>query len=124
MKDETKYLKNKQMNSKVYELRREVIKLIYEAGKLVKLPRITVRITKDHKEILGVARPKKNIIWITENFVASRAVVFHEILHAVFGLKHIPKCPLMADKINPNLDVAVCNKLFCSHATNGEKPNE
>ena len=78
----TNLLQNKEMSSDVYALRRQVIALIHEANKLTKLPRINVRVTDNHEKILGVAKIGGLVIWITEETVASRAVVFHEILHA------------------------------------------
>lgn len=112
----TKFLKNKKMSSEVYALRRQVINLIHEAKKLVNLPRIDVRVTDNHKTILGVARMGEKVIWITEDTVASRAVVFHEILHAVFAQDHVVGCPLMAEKIDDKLDSTTCNKLFIKYA--------
>jgi len=112
----TKLLKNKEMSSDVYALRRQVINLIHEAKKLVDLPRINVRVTDKHETILGVAKMGKNIIWITEKTVASRAVVFHEILHAVFAQEHAKGCPLMAPKIDDKLDSDTCNRLFKKYA--------
>lgn len=112
----TKLLKNKEMSSEVYALRRQVINLVHEAKKLVELPRINVRVTDKHKTILGVARMGKNVIWITEETVASRAVVFHEILHAVFGQDHVKGCPLMDEKISAKLDAKTCDRLFKKYA--------
>ena len=109
-------LKNKEMSAEVYALRREVINLIHEAKKLVDLPRIEVRVTDRHRIILGAAKMSQNVIWITEETVASRAVVFHEILHAVFGQEHIEGCPLMAANIDPNLDSKTCDRLFLKYA--------
>lgn len=117
----TKLLKNKDMSESVYELRRKVIALIYEAKKLADLPRIEVRITNDHDSILGAARIGEKIIWITESFVASRSTVFHEILHAVFNQRHIAGCPLMAPQIDPNLKDDLCNKLFKKYAKVGNE---
>lgn len=114
-KFKTNRLNNKEMSDAVYQLRRKVIDLIYEAKKLTDLPRIDVRVTDDHEKILGVARYNANIIWITENAVASRCVVFHEILHAVFGQIHVKGCPLMDEKIDPNLDAETCNRLFMKY---------
>ena len=111
----TAYLNNKQMNSDVYKIRRKVIDLIYEAKKLVDFPRIDVRITDNHKFIAGVGRVKDNKIWITENFAANKAVVFHEILHAVFGVPHVANCPLMAP-VYSNPSESVCDKLFVQYA--------
>lgn len=117
----TKLLKNKEMSSEVYALRRQVISLIYEAKKIVELPRINVRVTDNHDTILGVARMGKNIIWITEETVASRAVVFHEILHAVFSQEHVTGCPLMSPEVNDKLDPDTCNRLFKKYAARNKQ---
>lgn len=112
-----KILNNKEMNNETYLLRKKVIELIYEAKKLFpELPRITVRVAENDKKILGAGRIGHNIIWITESFVASRAVVFHEILHASFAVEHVQGCPLMNDQIDPNLPEKFCNKLFLKYA--------
>jgi hypothetical protein len=100
-------LKNLDMNADTYKLRRQVIELIYEANKLVRLPRVDVRITERDTEgkgvgggeVLGQARMKSNIIWISKESVRSRglrAVVFHELLHAVYGVPHTESSPLMS----------------------------
>ncbi len=113
---QTDKLTNKKMSPEVYRLRREVIALIHEAKKLADLPRITVRVADNHRKILGVAAMNQNIIWITEESVASRAVVFHEILHAVYGQQHVEGCPLMAPAISKDLDQKTCNRLFVKYA--------
>ncbi len=106
------------MSDEVYALRRNVINFIYEAATLLgragmqNLPRIDVRVTDDHAKILGVAVMGGNVIWITERAVVSRATVFHEILHAVKGQKHVTGCPLMNPAIHPNLDKETCERLF------------
>ena len=108
-KMKTKKIENFKMNKKVYKLRRQVIDLIYEAKNFgIELPRIEVRIgkpKKGHEHVLGVGRMTKRIIWITDNAINRsteylRHVVFHEIGHAVFGLEHNEKCPLMASEID------------------------
>jgi hypothetical protein len=113
----TRKLKNKDMSPGVYALRQRVISLIREAGKLVALPRINIRVTDGHETILGTARMGGKVIWITEKMVASKAVVFHEILHAVFGQKHVAGCPLMAAQIDDKLDAATCDRLFLKYAS-------
>jgi hypothetical protein len=116
IKDTTKILVNKKMSNATYEQRRKVMSLLYHAKNLVPaLPRITVRITSDHEEILGCARLGQNIIWIAEKATVSRAVVYHEILHAVLGINHIEKCPLMASRIDSNLGSATCDFLFIQY---------
>ena len=102
----TKILKNKKMNSEVFELRKQVMKMIYEVKQVVgNLPRITVRITENKDNIMGLARMGQNIIWIPERmFIGEskrylREVVYHEICHAVWGIEHRPLCPLMRPAI-------------------------
>lgn len=98
----TKTLKNKKMNSEVFELKKQVMKMIYEAKKLANLPRITVRITENNDGILGLARMGQNIIWIPERMFERkyklylREIVYHELCHAVWGIEHINSCPLMS----------------------------
>jgi hypothetical protein len=117
MKCVTKKLVNKTMDEKTYALRQKVMALIYEAkGLYPPLPRIEVRVTENDKKILGVGRMGERVIWITEDFVASRSTVFHEILHAVFNQGHVSSCPLMAPEIDPKLGKKVCDKLFLNYA--------
>lgn len=117
----TTLLKNKEMNDNTYALRRKVIELIYEAKELVPtLPRVDVRICHTDKTgscILGVGRMKQNVIWIAEESISSdwvnlRHVVFHELLHAVYGIKHDEKCPLMKAQHHLGLNKAECHKHF------------
>tara|TARA_R100001509_G_scaffold115152_1_gene70256 strand:- start:238 stop:660 length:423 start_codon:yes stop_codon:yes gene_type:complete len=105
----TKIIKNYEMSPEVYKLRRQVINLIYKAKNAgVNLPRIDVRIgsaNKGHDNVLGVGRLSKNQIWITERAISKSQnylahVVYHEIGHAVFGLEHDEKCPLMKSIID------------------------
>ena len=115
----TKKIKNFEMNADVYKLRRQVIELIYEAkrGK-VNLPRISVRIGEQkpkHKNVLGCATMNGNQMWITKDAIemgidALRNVVFHEIGHAVFNLKHDESCPLMQSSLNKILNKEDCLK--------------
>ena len=109
-------IKNHKMNDITYKKRRRVIDLIYEVKKEIKdLPRIEVRIGEARKKnVLGVAMLKDCKIWITDDAInmgddALRNVVFHEIVHAVTGLGHDDKCPLM----KPNLDGYLLNKNQC-----------
>lgn len=91
--------KNLAMNPDVYSLRRKVMSLIYEAGTVVNLPRLTVRITDNDVTMLGCARMGGNIIWMTESAINGgydiRAIVYHEIAHAVFNAGHDASSPLM-----------------------------
>ena len=105
----TKKIKNFDMSPEVYKLRKQVIELIYDAkNNGIDLPRIEVRIgsaTKGNEHVLGVGRMSKKIIWITEKAINNstdylRHVVYHEIGHAVFGLEHNEKCPLMSSELD------------------------
>ena len=114
--DTTKLLKNKEMNSEVYKTRREVIKLVYEAKKLVpNLPRITVRIAENHHRTNAVGRMGGNIIWVTERFAAKKRTVFHEICHAAFAQEHINGCPLMGPYFQ-EVESKKIDKLFIKYA--------
>jgi len=116
----TKLLANKTMNSDVYKLRTQVIELIYEIKKIQDLPRIDVRITDDAELTLGVAQLSSNIIWISERAIKDnrfdlRTVVYHEVLHAVYGILHDESCPLMKSKHTP-LTKELCQSLFMKYA--------
>ena len=115
----TKKIKNFEMNSDVYKLRRQVIELIYEAKRGgVNLPRISVRIGEQklkHKNVLGVATMSGNQMWITKDAIdlgidALRNVVFHEIAHAVFNVQHDESCPLMQSSLITILNREDCLK--------------
>lgn len=117
MKTSNSKTKNLDMNDKVYKLRRAVMDFIYEAKEVVDLPRITVRITEDHETMLGCARLKENILWITKRAIDSydlRSVVYHEIAHAVYGAGHDVNCPLMKPSTDKQekLTKAQCQKIL------------
>lgn len=94
-------LKNKTMNNEVYLLRRRVLNQIYLLKRFVNLPRITVRITEDHHELIGMGTMDHNVtIWITEKACKFDDknllhLVAHEIGHAVYKKTHNDSCPLM-----------------------------
>lgn len=113
---------NREMNNETYQLRRMVMGYIYEAKKLVPtLPRIEVRITDAHNEcVLGTGLMKKCVIWIPAKTLGmtkqqQRHVVFHEILHAAFGIDHNEKCPLMASVIKKTTKKQI-ETAFVNHA--------
>ena len=100
--------KNLKMNDEVYALRREVMGYLYEAKNLlrahgVQMPRVDVRITDNtgsYGHAAGMGGMERNIIWISTMCLNKwskhvRLVVFHELLHAVLGVHHDEKCPLM-----------------------------
>jgi len=99
-------LHNKRMNNQVYQLKRDVINIIYDLKRYVNLPRITVRITDNQDNLLGRARMNDNVIWIPENTFNSKylyQVVLHEILHAVYGIEHNENCELMCAYVTKQL---------------------
>ncbi len=123
MSKSTKYstetLKNKKMSDEVYKLRRRVMTLIYEIKEFADIPRIDIRITDDDAEFLGVARLQNNIIWITERAITSdeydlRTIVYHEVLHAVYGIGHDDECPLMRTTHMP-LEASEAKKHFLKY---------
>ena len=98
-----KEFKNSKMNNEVYKLRRQVIDLIYEIkNNGFNIPRIDVRVGKSVDcNKLGMARLNGNIIWIDIDTINKsqdylRNVVYHELLHTIYGCKHNEKCPLMS----------------------------
>ena len=114
----------KKMNSDVYKLRRRVIDLIYEIKEMVNLPRVEVRITDDHESILGQGTKGqfrgRSWIWISERAIKAsefdlRTIVYHEVLHAVFGVNHDESCPLMKPTHTP-LEKREAQKLFMKWA--------
>jgi len=103
------------MNKDTYALRRKVMDLIYEIKKIYPLPRITVRITEDDSSILGVGRIGANIIWISKSAVKNtnlRTVVYHEVLHTVFGVRHHEGDILMAPVLTKGLTKKQCQDRF------------
>ena len=115
------YHKNRRMNDKTYKLRSEVMKIIYEAKKLLDgdMPRIDIRITDcDRKKVLATARMKDCIVWIPVSTIENRReylreVVYHELCHAIWGIEHDDKCPLMSPVIGEwPLTKRQCEKIF------------
>ena len=102
-KKTTKSFVNFKMSDEVYKNRRKVLNFVYELkNEGLKLPRIDVRIGEDKKcNILGRARLKDNIIWITQTAIDNgdnelRTTVYHELLHAIYGCNHVKGCPIMS----------------------------
>lgn len=113
----SKKLKNLNMNKNTYELRKKVINLLYEIKTITDIPRINVRITENDNTILGLAIIRKNIIFISKRAIENydiRLIVYHEILHTVYGIKHNNSCPLMKETINKNeiLEKSKIQKIF------------
>jgi|TARA_R110002020_G_scaffold292962_1_gene508428 hypothetical protein len=120
-KKTTKDFINHKMNDDVYKLRRQVIDMIYEIKNVYSdIPRIDVRIGKSKTcGVLGLARLNDNIIWIDDKSYMTyrnndflRNVVYHEILHAIYGIEHDEKCPLMCSKLNEVISKDQCLKIF------------
>jgi hypothetical protein len=67
------------------------------------------------------------MVWISERAITSpehdlRAIVFHEIVHAVWGIGHIEKCPLMrATTIERRLSKEEAGALLVKYAKKGAK---
>ena len=114
-----KEFNNSKMNNEVYKLRRQVINLIYEIkNNGFNIPRIDVRVGKsvDCRK-LGMARLNGNIIWIdiatikkSQNYL--RNVVYHELLHTIYGGEHNEKCPLMSATLKEVLPKNKCLTIF------------
>ena len=117
----TKGHTKRDMNDNTYKLRRKVMDCIYDAKKVVDLPRINVIITDhENEKVLGTARMRDNIIWIPaktldykDNII--RHVVFHEICHAVFGTNHDDNCPLMSTFLENDVTPSVQDKMLKKH---------
>jgi predicted metal-dependent hydrolase len=114
----TKDFKNYKMNNEVYKLRRQVIDLIYEVKSVYDIPRIDVRIGESKNcNTLGIARLNNNIIWIAEYTINKgidflRNVVYHELLHTIYGIEHNENCPLMQSRLNTILTKKQCLDIF------------
>lgn len=114
--------KNLEMNDQVFAFRRKVIALVYEANKLVpNLPRVEVRIVENEGNTLGVAHMGVKHISIMRSVVADnddilRHVVFHELVHTLFGVRHNKKCPLMKALVDIPATKQECHDLFKKYA--------
>lgn len=117
-------LKNKKMNDSTYALRKRVMSFVYEAKKLdPSLPRVSVRITDDHQRHLALATVGKKEIWVTEQAITKpdfdlRTIVFHEIVHACYGVRHDESCILMKS-IHKPLSKSECEKAFMRYVRKG-----
>ena len=114
----TKDFRNYKMNDEVYKLRRQVIDLIYEVKAVYNIPRIDVRIGESKScSTLGIARLNNNIIWIAEYTINKgidflRNVVYHELLHTIYGVEHNENCPLMQSRLENILTKQECLDIF------------
>lgn len=94
--------KNLEMSRDVYKLRRQVMKIIYQAHDIAgyRLDRVDVRVTTDNDNFAGLATLGEKVIWINEKYISSNSIilkriVLHELVHAIFGVAHIDGCLLM-----------------------------
>jgi len=106
------------MNDQNYLLRRKVIDIIYDLNKLVKLPRIEVRIVSGGKaEVCGYAYMGGCVVHMNESHINTKhfyQVVLHEILHAVLATPHDENCDLMSAYVRPLTD-AKALQLFLNY---------
>lgn len=114
-------MKNLAMNDKTYKLRRKVMALLYDAKKLVNLPRINIRITgpnTNNPSVIGTGG--STTIWIPERSVHLstndlRYIVYHEICHTVFNARHT-NSGLMKPVIQYGLSKKQIDKMFIAVA--------
>lgn len=88
------------MGDETYQLRRNVMDVIYQAKRIVDLPRVEVRIVETRPCTMGYAYLGKNIIHISNRYAMTAgpvldALVLHEIVHTVKAQRHVETCPLM-----------------------------
>jgi len=120
--------RNKGMDNITYQERSKVMGYVYEAKNLLgsKFERVDIRITERPKHgILGSALLNDHIIWIPETVISSlflREIVFHELVHALFGFMHDEKCPLMSSNIGKEpLTYEIQNCLLIKYSGKLEK---
>jgi hypothetical protein len=105
------------MSSSTFASRKKAMAFVYEAKVLVpNLPRINIRITENLDGIMGAGRAGTCTVWLTDETINSKRlkeIVFHEIVHAAFGLSHYKGCKLMDANasLNPT-DIEMDNLLI------------
>ncbi len=124
---------NLPMNTGTYELRTKVMSLIYEAlhitGGRRLLPRVEVRIVLKKGRTLGVASlAGVQHISIVQSVIESgneallRHVVFHELCHTWFKIRHSKSCPLMnntvSQPVTKELACIIIKKYYDEYRTN------
>lgn len=129
--DESTITRNIEMNDEVYQLRREVINIIYDVKDMVDdLPRITVRVVEPksgYENVLGVARLEDDIIWVNKKVIEEddyplRQIVYHEILHGVYGIDDDKDDLLMhPTQTFPSLTREELDHLFMKHVKESDK---
>jgi len=104
---------NHKMNNDVYKNKQKVLNFIYELkNEGLKLPYVRVKIGDAKKcNVLAKAKMKKCEIWVTQKAIDKgsnelRSVVYHELLHAIYGCEHVKGCLIM-DAVQPEV---VANK--------------
>jgi 5-hydroxyisourate hydrolase-like protein (transthyretin family) len=113
------HIHNEVMNPEIYKLRRKIMDYIYKAKHLAGNKyngRVEVRIAdfmmKDditrYGTIIGLGGGFKGKprIWIPKNVILSKSIdlgplVYHELLHALYGVGHINNSPLMNPYAEP-----------------------
>lgn len=109
------------MDDSVYQLRRQVIRIIYKVNDLLAdhgldaLPRIQVRIVDGGCGTAGFARMGRNAVWIPKETIGKDylyRVVLHELLHAVLATEHDLNCKLMHTHVQPDLTDAEATRIF------------
>ena len=106
------------MSNETYLLRRRVIEIIYDLNKLVKLPRIEVRIVSGGGRQCGYAYMGGNVVHIVEEYMNKPyfyQVVLHEVLHAVLATEHDENCDLMSAVVRPSLSDKRALQLFLQY---------
>lgn len=123
---------NREMNDETYRLRRIVMDYIYRAKRLLNgnMPRVDVRIVDlkpeaaDKKSALGLAYTGQRSLFIPARSIEEgydlHYIVFHEILHAAFGIKHNERSPLMQTYYRNDLSPEEIDRLFLKHVREGK----
>ena len=100
---------NHKMNNEVYKNKQKVLDFVYELkNEGLKLPYVRVKIGEDKQcNVLAKAKMKKCEIWVTQKAIDNgsnelRSVVYHELLHAIYGCEHVKGCLIM-DAVQPDV---------------------
>ena len=135
------YAKNRESNDETYELRAKVMKYIYDSKNLVKRvlgyeqPRVNMRVVDWSPErvilqnALACATGHGTGVILIPAATISRkwdkylkAIVYHEILHATYCVRHDESSPLMHPIIStPPIPDAELDKLFIDHVKKSGK---
>jgi hypothetical protein len=122
--------RNLKMNPDTYVLRRKVIDLLYEIKKFdPNIPRVEVRITDNAPERIekncrfqplalawmNKAKMDRCVIWVSKKAVADadlRTIVYHEVLHTIYGIPHIESNKLMKHSITHGVPPDEAKKIY------------